>query len=260
VWVGVIEIREVESLEQLLALEGVVVRIFGAGRRAPGWFRRKLLREGIEPGLSGVAIDRGEPRGCVLVGPGSEAAARGSMICVEPALRGRGIGRELIDFARSRASARGFSQLEFSAEGDRVDWYLRQGFSIVEQQLAMCANGLGSRDEVLLGVEDAPIGREAVWSWLPQMWTRTPARERGFLELGSAKVWLSREGRAWLAQRLELADVEDLPHVVEQLRRSFATDTPLLLYPCPADTPITDALTSAGFAPVQRSFLVRRPC
>jgi ribosomal protein S18 acetylase RimI-like enzyme len=260
----VIEIREVEGFEQLVGLERLVEGIFGAGNRAPGWFRRKLGREGIEGRLSGIAIDRGEPSACVLVGPGSEAVARASMIGVASALRGRGVGRALIDFACARARLCGFSQLEFSSEGERIDWYLQQGFELVEQQLTMCASGLGSRDEISIGVgvEVAPIGPAAVWSWLPEIWTRTPAHERAYLELGGAKIWLSREGRAWLAQRLELEATRsgtELVRVVGQLRHAIARDTPVLLYPCTAETPTAEALLRAGFVALQQSFLVRRP-
>lgn len=284
-----IEIIAAERFEQLVALQALNEQIFGVGQRASGWFRRKLIREGIEARLSAIAIDRasGEPCGHVLVGGGASLGlcVRGSAVGVTAAVRGRGIGRALIDAADARAHACGFEQLEFLCEGERLDWYLRQGFTLVERQLLLCANGLGPRDELKTGVatEAAPLGRDPLWTWLPEIWTRTPPAERGYLELdasgrgrgrGRARIWLSREGRAWLAQRLELdlataragdpddlADdlAEALANIVGQLRRELATDTPLLLYPCTAGTPTVEALASAGFDPVQRSFLVRRP-
>lgn len=253
-----IEIREVESFEQLVGLEGLVERVFGARRRAPGWFRRKLVREGIEAGLSGVAVDRGELCGFVLVGPGWEGVARGSMIGVEPALRGRGVGRALIDFACGRAGRRGFLRLEFSCEDERVDWYLGQGFELVERHLTLCAPGLGPVDELPIGVEAAPTGREALWSWLPQIWTRTPNHEQAYVEIDAAKIWLSREGRVWLAHRMELAALDELALALGRLRRMIAIDTPLLLYPCAAESQTAAAAMDVGFTPVQRSFLVHR--
>src|SRR5690606_9778359 len=116
-------------------------------------------------------------------------------------------------------------------------------------------------------IEAAPLGRDPLWTWLPEIWMRTPASERAYLELGAsghgrARIWLTREGRAWLAQRLELDRFGAHDHLVDivgQLRLELATDTPLLLYPCSAGSPTADTLTSAGFMPVQRSFLVRRP-
>jgi GNAT superfamily N-acetyltransferase len=265
-----IEIVEVEGFEQLVALQALTEQIFGVGQRAPGWFRRKLIREGVEPRLSAIAIDRasGEPCGHVLVGGAASLGnrVRGSTIAVTTAMRGRGIGRALIDFADARAHACGFEQLEFLCEDERLNWYLRQGFTLVERQLSLCASGLGLHDELPTGVEieAAPLSRDPLWTWLPEIWMRTPTSERAYLELdasghGRARIWLTREGRAWLAQRLELDHGEALVHVVGQLRRKLATDTPLLLYPCTAETPTTEALTSAGFMPMQRSSLVRRP-
>jgi hypothetical protein len=187
------------------------------------------------------------------------------VVAVTRAVRGRGIGRALIDFADARAHACGFEQLEFLCEGERLGWYLRQGFVVVEQQLLLCASGLGPRDELQAGVaiDAAPLGRDPLWTWLPEIWMRTPTSERAYLELdaprGRAKIWLTREGRAWLAQRLELDCSEDLVHVVGQLRLQIATGTTMLLYPCTADTLTAEVLASAGFVPVQRSFLVRRP-
>lgn len=267
------EIFEAEGFEQLVGLQAFNEQIFGGGRREPGWFRRKLIREGVEARLSAIAIDRAsrEPCGHVLVGTAASLGpcVRGSMVGVTAPMRGRGIGRALIDFADARAHALGFEQLEFLCEGERLGWYLRQGFTLVERQLALRSSGLGPRDELQTGAELAPVRRDPVWAWLPEIWTRTPASERAYLELdvshGRARIWLTREGGAWLAQRLELDGPHehdrraDLPAVLGQLRRRVATTTPLLIYPCTADTPTAEALVAADFVPVQRSFLVRRP-
>jgi GNAT superfamily N-acetyltransferase len=277
--VSEIEIVGAEGFEQLVALQGLNEQIFGIGQRTPGWFRRKLIREGVEARLSGIAIDRAsdQPCGHVLVGTAASLgnSVRGSVVAVTTAVRGRGIGRALIDFADARAHACGFEQLEFLCEGERLDWYLRQGFVVVERQLSLCASGLGPRDEVQVGVaiDAPPLGRDPLWTWLPEIWLRTPTPERAYIELDApggvvAKIWLTREGRAWLAQRLELDwsstgdpgdPTEALVHVIGQLRREVATGTPLLLYPCTADTRTAEVLASAGFTPVQRSFLLGRP-
>jgi GNAT superfamily N-acetyltransferase len=265
------EIVEVEAFEQLVALQGFTERIFGMGQRAPGWFRRKLIREGVEARLSAVAIDPDsrEPCGCVLVGGAASlgARARGSTVAVAAPVRGRGVGRALIDFADARARACGFGQLEFLCEGERLGWYLHQGFALVERQLLLSASGLGPRDDLPTNVEieAAPFGADPLWSWLPETWGRTPKSERAYLELdaptgGVARIWLTREGRAWLALRLELDFLAtDLMHVVAQLRRRVAAGTTVLLYPCTAGTPTAEALMSAGFVTLQRSFVVRRP-
>lgn len=111
------EIVEVEDFEQLVLLQGFTEQIFEAGPRTPGWFRRKLIREGVEARLSAIAIEPGsdEPCGCVLVGAAASLGerVRGSTVAVAVAVRGRGVGRALIDFADARACACGFEQLEF---------------------------------------------------------------------------------------------------------------------------------------------------
>jgi GNAT superfamily N-acetyltransferase len=277
--VSEIEIVGADQFEQLVGLQELTEQIFGVGQRAPGWFRRKLIREGVEVRLSAIAIVRSsaEPCGHVLVGGAAalETCARASAVGVVAAVRGHGVGRALIDFADARAHACGFEQLEFLCESERLDWYLRQGFVVVERQLSLCASGLGPADQLQIGaqLEAAPLGRDPLWTWLPEIWVRTPSTERAYLELDApggalAKLWLTREGRAWLVHRLELDELGGLPShdrghdlvsVVGQLRRKIATGNPVLLYPCMAGTPTAQALASAGFAPVQRSFLVRRP-
>lgn len=268
-----IEIVAVERFEQLIALQAFIEQIFGGGRRAPGWFRRKLIREGVDARLSAIAMDRGSQElcGCVLVGGSLEGRARGSMVSVAAPVRGRGVGRALIDFADAHARAQGFEQLEFACEGDRLSWYLRQGFVLVERQLLLSTSGLGPRDDLHseVAIEVAPFGRDLLWTWLSEAWMRTPSRERAYLERdalggGVARIWLTREGRAWLALRLEIDFLaanpgECLVDIVTQLRRTLATSTTVLLYPCTAETPTTEALVSAGIIPMQRSFLVSRP-
>jgi ribosomal protein S18 acetylase RimI-like enzyme len=270
-----VEIVEVEDFEQLLSLQAFTEQIFEAGPRTSGWFRRKLIREGVQARLSAIAIEPGSKKicGCVLVGEAVSLRerVRGSTVAVATAVRGRGVGRALIDFADALAHARGFEQLEFLCEDERLGWYLQQGFTIVERQLLLSTSGLGPRDDLQTKVatEAAAFGSDPLWTWLPETWTRTPLAERAYLELDVpggklAKIWLTHEGRAWLASRLEIDPLStrahvDLVNIVGQLRHAIARDTPLLLYPCTAGTPTAEALVSAGSVPLQRSFLVRRP-
>jgi hypothetical protein len=227
----------------------------------------------VEARLSAIAIDPDSNAtcGCVLVGSAASLGerVRGSTVAVAAAVRGRGIGRALIDFADTRARACGFEQLEFLCERERLDWYLRQGFTLVEGQLLLSTTGLGPRDAVQtkVAIEATAFGQDPLWTWLPESWTRTPRPERAYLQLdvpggGIAKIWLTREGRAWLAQRLEIDPTRssiDLVSIVSQLRHAIARDTPVLLYPCTAESSTAEALVSAGLVALQRSFLVRRP-
>ncbi|PRP94735.1 hypothetical protein ENSA5_40580 [Enhygromyxa salina] len=276
---GDVEILGAERLDDLGQLQATAERIFGRGQRRAGWFRRKLNREGVDPRLSAIAMRGEELLGYALLGrlPSLGPVARGAGVGVIDRARGSGIGRALLDFVGQRAGAAGCEAIEFLAEPRRLDWYLGQGFSTIEQQLTLLALGLGPEGAPRLEASVsqrgpvAALGSEALWSWLPEAWQRTPADERAMIQLegrasrARARLWLTREGRAWLVHRLELSpptrtvELDALRELGTQLRRRVAPTTPLLLYPCAADSPWLGALYAAGFELAQRSFVVRRP-
>lgn len=256
-----------EALADLAALEPVAEAVFGRGRRQPGWFARKLLREGVEPSLSSLAvladqqaITPAQVRGYLLLtrAPSRGAVARGAGVGVIESLRGRGIGRALIEHAMARASAAGCEAVEFLAEPERLPWYQQQGFAVVEQQLTLLALGTGALTAALTSDEPAPIAGQPLWSWTPEIWARTPAPERAYLVREGARLWLTREGRAWLVHRCEPDDPALAMRGLAALRGELAPTTALLLYPCPAASAWARALVEAGFAVAQRSFVVRR--
>jgi predicted N-acetyltransferase YhbS len=257
-----VQIVGAEALAELAALEPIAEAVFGRGRRQPGWFARKLAREGVEARLSSVALADDQIGGYVLLGRTSSqpAVARGSGVGVLAWLRGRGIGRALIEHASARAEAAGCDAVEFLAEPERVPWYVKQGFVIFEEQLTFFALGTGAPAASLPDASgDRPDRSEALWSWIPEIWERTPSSEQALIELEGARMWLTREGRAWLVHRCEPNDPALAVRGLAALLRNLAPTTPLLLYPCPADAPWIDALREAGFAPAQRAFVVRRP-
>ncbi|MFO7565727.1 MAG: GNAT family N-acetyltransferase [Enhygromyxa sp.] len=266
-----VEIVGAEALAELAALEPIAEAVFGRGRRQPGWFARKLAREGVEARLSSVAATvPGEALGLericgyLLLGraPSRAAVARGSGVGVLASARGRGIGRALIEHALARAGAAGCDAVEFLAEPERVGWYLAQGFVVTHEQLTLLALGTGAPAAALRDHETPPARparAEPLWSWVPEFWDKTPSAEQALVELGGARMWLTREGRAWLVHRCEPNDPAVAVRGLAALRRELAPTTPLLLYPCPADAPWLDRLREAGFAPAQRAFVVRRP-
>jgi ribosomal protein S18 acetylase RimI-like enzyme len=263
-----------DALVDMCALEGTAEAIFGRGARQPGWFARKLIREGVEARLSAVAVPAGGPEpgddqlanivGYALLGraPSLAGIARGSGVGVIAAERGRGVGGRLLRAVRERAGAAGCAAIEFLAEPERLAWYRRHGFAVVEEQLTLIAPGLGP-----LGPHAAPrLGSSvalerrgpALWSWVPEVWDLSPAHQRAYLEREGARLWLTREGRAWLVHRCELADPHALIPALTALRRELPPTTPLLLYPYPAAGASLPALIAAGFGPAQRSFVVRQ--
>lgn len=261
-----IEIVGGEAIEDLAELEGVAEAIFGAGRREPGWFARKLAREGVRPQLSALARDdAGRVRGYALLGraPSLGATARGAGVGLIPALRGRGLGPRLLELARARARAAGCEALEFLATPAGLPWYERQGFQAVREELCLSAPALGDAPVPARVGDDAPLGEAALWSWVPEFWRRTPSDERGVLELDGLRAWWSREGRARLIHRVELReasrrDPASLRAQLDALRRAFARNTPVLLYPCASGQGWVEALLTGPWAPAQRSFVVRR--
>ncbi len=262
------EIIDADALDDLAALEPVAEAVFGPGDRRPGWFARKLIREGVDPRLSSLVVDAsadavgpGEVLGYALLGraPSLADVARGAGVGVLAPLRRRGLGRRLIEGVSARAHAAGCEAVEFLAEPDRLAWYLDQGFAIVEEQLTLLAAGTGEPNAAL--PEQTPREPDPtaipLWSWIPEFWSRTPAVDRTFVELDAGRFWLTREGRAWLVHRCELAPGAHVSGL-EALRRKLPRNTPLLLYPCPATSAWVGTMCEAGFAPAQRSFVVRR--
>jgi len=249
-----------ERLAELAALEGVAEAVFGRGRRQPGWFRRKLIREGVEAPLSSLAVAHEQIHGYALLGrsPSLGMIARGAGIGVVPRSRGRGLGRALLEHTLVRARASGCDAIEFLAEPARVGWYLAQDFALLDEQLTLLARGTGEAGATLAAGAEPPARAQALWSWIPEVWERTPPSERAFTEIGGARMWLSREGRAWLVHRCELDDPAALGPCLTALRSRLAPTTPLLLYPCPAASAWTDGLLRTGFEAAQRSFVVRR--
>lgn len=261
-----------ETLTDLAALEPLAEAVFGRGRRQPGWFARKLIREGVDPQLSSLAVATAQREtitaeqacGYVLLAraPSLGSVARGSGVGVLEPLRGRGIGRALLEHASARAHAAGCETVEFLAEPERVRWYAEQGFAVIEEQVTLLALGTGAPGASLADHEPEPAPArtrvEPLWSWTPEIWERTPAPERAHVERDGARLWLTREGRAWLVHRCEPNDPALAVRGLAALRRELAPTTPLLLYPCPAASAWVEALREAGFAPAQRSFVVRR--
>ncbi|WP_146658517.1 GNAT family N-acetyltransferase [Enhygromyxa salina] len=252
-----------EQLGELSQLQAVAESIFGRGQRQPGWFRRKLTRAGVEPGLSAVAMQGDEVQGYALLGRVASlgSIARGAGVGVVEAARGRGLGRALIDFASERARAAGFASIQFLAEPERLDWYLGQGFISVDAQLSLLGFGLGREqgEPPVTAAAGARLGPAPLWSWFPEAWERTPANERAQVEVEHGRAWLTREGRAWLVHRAELSAAgSSVSELMLALRRRIDVTTPVVVYPCSADAAWLEALLASGFEVVQRSHVVRR--
>lgn len=268
---------EQRGLDGLAALEPLAETIFGRGERVPGWFARKLVRECVEPAASALLMADDEVVGLALVGrpPSLGELARGAGVGVHPELRGQGSGSRLLAHACALAQARGARALEFWAEPARVEWYRRQGFAATRAWWTLLAHATGANpcDESLRPCASLPEASAAtLWAWTAEAWLRTPSEQRFVLAATQARLelraWLTREGRAWLVQRLDVRDVGGEPgHVLDtdqrlaalaRVRDALPRAAPLLAFPCPAQREWTSAALSHGWSIAQRSWLVRR--
>lgn len=238
---------------ELADLEPLVLRIFGAGDRPPGWFRRKLAREGVDPACSSLAFGPGDELvGYLLVGaepdPPGPPTAHCAGLGVLPDHRGHGLGPALIACsiaaARRRAAA-----LHALAEPPLRGFYERLGFHPLVANHTLQTFGLGRRDLDLAKHPPAawPLPGRTIASWRPGTWSRTPTAQAATVQLERGAVHLSREGRAILVQRLCVdADDDETSSAailtLEALRQRFAAATPILLYGCDTVSCVTAAI------------------
>ena len=247
----------------LSGLAPLAERIFAERPRPPGWFERKLAREGVEAELSGLICEGPQVLGYALLGraPSRGPIARGAGVGLVEAIRGQGWGPALLEFVADRARDHGCAALEFLAEDQRLAWYRRQGFAAVDDQSTLAAPGMGSGFDLagIVRSSTTPLGPRALWSWFPEAWQRSPLGRRLVVELSTGRVWLLREGQAWLAVRAELAPQATPRQLLVGLRARLERGTTLVLYPCPSHAPWVAEALAQGFACIQRATLVRRP-
>lgn len=119
---------EPETPADAAAIDALIELCFGAGRYAKAAYR---LREGVDPvpALSFVAHEEGQLQGSLRFWPiliGGSAALMLGPLAVKPALRGRGIGIDLMKRGIEAAKAMGFTFIILV--GDEP-YYARVGFS-----------------------------------------------------------------------------------------------------------------------------------
>lgn len=263
----------VDALEDPAELEGLALRIFGDGDRPPGWFARKLRREGVDPALSVVALRPGsEPRdpngwlGYVLVGtpPSLHPAARTSGTGVVPWARGRGLASRLLDAAAQRCRDAGLRRLQLLARAELVPFYRERGFASLRATVTALGFGEATHPRLVAAPpwrSPRAAERERV-AWLPEAWAGTEAHARhGCVTTeddAALTAWISREGSAWLVQRLLAPPELSLLAAADALRRCLPAGAPVLLPLLDADDPPTRALLEAGWAAAQRGALLER--
>lgn len=260
----------------LATLEPVARQIFGAGDRPPGWFARKLAREGVDPALSSLAFGTGgEVVGYLLVGdePGPHAPllAHCAGLGVLPNHRGRGLGPALVACSLAALRRRHAHALHALAEPPRRSFYAQLGFHPLAARHTLHSTGLGRHDADLAAHPPAPwqLPGRSVASWRAGTWSRTPKPLAATLHLERGAVHLSREGQAILVQRMcvDAADDHDDAETIaathatlEALRHHFATTTPILLYGCNTVSCVTASLIgTARCRVVQTAWEMQRP-
>jgi GNAT superfamily N-acetyltransferase len=268
------------ELGDLGQLEGLARRVFGEGDRAAGWFHRKLRREHVDPRLSPVAVradaDASDPHawlGYVLVGtpPSLGDAVRTAGTGVLPSVRGQGVGGQLLQAAARLAKGAGYRRMELLAEASVVPFYVRHGFVPVLATVTALAFGRGP---VAVPAPAPPlpwralgVGEHEAVAWLPEAWDGTELAARHGLSWtitrrgggGPVTAWLSREGIAWLVQRLVAPLGVALPSLAAELLARLPAGAPVLLPFLPATATATVELLDAGWNASQRGMLLDRP-
>jgi len=83
-----------------------------------------------EASLHWVGLEQGKLVGCVLFHPESAETGRLLQMAVEPALQGRGLGRQLVRALEAEVKAHGFGEVTLHARGEKVGFYLRLGYEV----------------------------------------------------------------------------------------------------------------------------------
>lgn len=248
----------------LAGLTALAEGIFGERDRVPGWFRRKLAREAVDPALSSLVFGTGEdPIGYMLVGAGDEATgeAHGAGLGLLPAWRGAGVGPRLVDATCERLRDAGISALRLLADPRHRAFYTRQSFAEIAEQHTLGAPGTGPADLDFTAHPPRPwpLPGATVAAWSAGTWERTPPTQAATLALTAAvHAHCSREGRAVLVHRLAVAAPHDLEGALRRLRGRFRRTTPILLYGCDPVSPITAAARADAWQVVQRAHVMQR--
>ncbi|MEX1367838.1 MAG: GNAT family N-acetyltransferase [Nannocystaceae bacterium] len=275
-----VRIELAHALPDLGVLEPLARRVFGRGDRPAGWFRRKLRREQVRAELSALAVraEAGveDPEGWlgyVLVGtPASLGdAARTSGTGVVPAARGRAIASRLLDAVARACHDAGYRRLQLLAEARLVPFYRRRGFDAGRPTVTALGFATGDvrgrdRDREVLGpaLPWRPLepGEHTRVAWLPEAWAGTEAHARrtcAWTDAGTqVTAWISREGQAWLVQRLVSRGPGTLATIAAGLLDRLPRAAPVLLPLLPADDPQTRALLDDRFVAAQRGSLLER--
>jgi len=244
------------TARDLLALQPLAEAVFAdapaaalfadAPARDPEWFRRKLVREAVDPRLSSLALGTGDvPVGYMLVGPGDRETGitHGAGLGLLPAWRGRGIGPALVEATAARLQAAGISAVHLLADPNHHAFYRRVGFIEVAQRQTMGATGTGTAD-IDLGPHPPrpwllPGVSHAQWS--AGTWERTTTRRA-----------------AVLVHRLALVDPSQLTATLHDLRSRFAAHTPVLLYGCDPVSCVTVTCLATGWQVLQHAHVMER--
>ncbi len=246
-------------------LASLAGEIFGHTQtREPGWLARKCVREGVDPGLSQVAVSTSptpQALGYFLIGrrPTTPETAWTAGLGVHPNWRGQGIGSRLLAAGEQAVAAAGMTKLVLPAPRERLGFYRGRGFA--RQRCIRTWMGFAH------GPSDSPCVTSAPWelpqapvcellAWSADVWRRMSASRRLRYTLGPANnpvgfALCSPEGRALLCHRLVAVQPVAASVVINLLLQAIPVGTPVLLYPVAQVSSFTEVLDDSCFAPIQ---------
>jgi GNAT superfamily N-acetyltransferase len=257
-----IEIASGRSVGELASLAPVVESVLGATDRPAGWFARKLRREAVDPDLTAVALEDGRPCGWVLVGNPARGLARTAGVGVLPEVRSQGVATRLLEAAARHAKAAGLGCLRSLAEPDRAGFFLARGFAARRTNHSLLSFAEGRVPDATPAREWDAVGdcRHTIASWMRFAWDHTPAHERSTLVRRDAIAHVSREGAAFLVQKLATRSSHEgtIVGTARHLLGMLPAPSPVVLYGCNAVSSVTSSLEHAGWSVAQTAVVLER--
>lgn len=160
----------IQTAEELDLACRFLLRVFPSmqdGWRGPRFYRDRLADQ--SPMM--LAAQQGEEIAGVALGH-ADSDGRGTVdyLGVAAAVRGLGLGRELLSALESGARSLGVRRLTLGSAGDAVGFYERCGY---KGTLLLQFEPPAHRDEVASLFADFPL-LATQWEDVPQLWVQTP--------------------------------------------------------------------------------------
>ena len=166
--------------------------------------------------------------------------------------------------ALASAARRGRKRLRLIAQPDLTSFYEKLGFELLEPWETWGSTGEGDGSDRLPdpGPWTIPGVPFEVSGWMVEAWRGTEAERRHTLwydmDGREMVVHLSREGRAFLVQRLCLQSPDMTLDALREIRWALPAAAPVFMTGVKPAQPLVQDLEEAGFEVAQRGLVMER--